>query len=188
MLSVIIVSDYTYTRVHLLTITICTDDMIINILHVCYWLLLVCFVIEWTYFSYASMWILCNYGYIHITGYTYEGQKRAKPCTSNTCEFLYTRVCTQENMFLQENNTCTSSIEMNKIFVMLFTFKDNDITSSFYLCCLFYVLSVLIISNCICTRVQLYLIIRCTDGAIVYMCTCILLPIACAKGYWIYEC
>ena len=53
--------------------------------------------------------------------------------------------------------------------VMLLTLKEDTTTGKFYLCHLFYMLSVLIISNYICTRLHLYKITRYTDDTIVGM-------------------
>ena len=71
---------------------------------------------------------------------------------------------------------------------MLLTLKEDSTSGSFYLCNLLHVLSMIIQSGAICTSVCLCTIIICTYGTMVYMCSCILLFIACVLYYMIYVC
>ena len=75
------------------------------------------------------------------------------------------------------------------LYVILLTLKADTTTGSFYICCLFQVLSVIIKFLAISTVVHLYTII-CTDGAVEYMCPCILLTIACVinNGFMHFDC
>ena len=50
--------------------------------------------------------------------------------------------------------------------IMLLTFKDDNTTGSFWLCLLFCVLSLIIISDYLCTGMNLYTITICTDATI----------------------
>ena len=52
---------------------------------------------------------------------------------------------------------------------MLLAFKDDNTTGSLYLCHLFYVLRVIMLSDYICTRVHLCTVV-CKDGTIWNMC------------------
>ena len=67
--------------------------------------------------------------------------------------------------------------------VMLLTFKDDNTISSFWLCIIFYVLSMIIVSACICTRVHLYTSTICTDSTFIIVCPCLLLIATCALCY-----
>ena len=58
--------------------------------------------------------------------------------------------------------------------VMLHSKAKTFMTGSLYLHCLFYDLSMIMISVYICTRVHLYIIIIDTDGPIMNMCLCLL--------------
>ena len=53
---------------------------------------------------------------------------------------------------------------------------------------LFSVLSVIAMSDYICTRVHLYTIIICTDGMTIVMCPCMLLAAICAVCHWLDVC
>ena len=68
-LSVIIVCDYICTMVFLYTLPICTNGAVIDMWLCSYWLLLVCCVIGWVYFTYDMhlRWMLCNYRCICVT-------------------------------------------------------------------------------------------------------------------------
>ena len=58
--------------------------------------------------------------------------------------------------------------------VMLVILNDDNTTGNLYLCRVFYVLTVIVISDYICTRVCFYTIVICTNGAILNMCPCLL--------------
>ena len=68
--------------------------------------------------------------------------------------------------------------------VMLLTIKD-DTTSCFSLCHLFYMLSVIIISDYTYTRMCSYTIPICTDGAVMDMCLCLVSVTICMLCYWL---
>ena len=51
--------------------------------------------------------------------------------------------------------------------------------------CLLYVISVIMISYYICTRVYLYTNSKCIDGAATWMCQCILVATAFTLCYWL---
>ena len=57
--------------------------------------------------------------------------------------------------------------------------KDDNTTGSFQLCCLFCVLSVIIIPGYISTSMYLYITTICTEGVAVCMCPCLLMAIIC---------
>ena len=59
--------------------------------------------------------------------------------------------------------------------VMLPTFRYQSTTDNFWLHNLFCMLSPIIISEYICTRVHLYTFVICTDAAIIGMCLCLLM-------------
>ena len=62
---------------------------------------------------------------------------------------------------------------------MSLVLKDDNTTGSFLLCHLFYMFSVIMISDIRCTGVHLYTIVICTDGIIIGMCPCLLLVPIC---------
>ena len=77
--------------------------------------------------------------------------------------------------------------------VILLSFKDYKTTGSFWLCCLFYILPVIIISHYICTRTPLYVFIYviyhifviCRNDTIIDMCPCSLLVAMYAVCHWL---
>ena len=69
------------------------------------------------------------------------------------------------------------------MFVML---KEDNTTSSFYLCYLLCVHSVIITFGTICTSVPLYTIVKCTDGMAAYMGQCMLLITCVVTMVFIY--
>ena len=56
------------------------------------------------------------------------------------------------------------------------------------LCCLFYVISVIMISDYIYTRVHSYTIVIYTDGMIITMCLCLWFVAICVVHYWLGVC
>ena len=68
--------------------------------------------------------------------------------------------------------------------IMLLAFNDDNTTGSFWLCCSFYILCMIIISHYLHTRVHLYTIVICTDGAIKEIFPCLLLVVTCAVCLW----
>ena len=63
---------------------------------------------------------------------------------------------------------------VNLLHYTLLTLKDDSTSGGLYLFHLFYMLSMIIISDSICTRVHLYTKVICTDGTIMNMCLCLL--------------
>ena len=53
------------------------------------------------------------------------------------------------------------------------------------LCHLLYVVRVIIVSDYICTRMNLYTVTVCADGVIMYMCLCLLFVAFCLLYYWL---
>ena len=68
---------------------------------------------------------------------------------------------------------------------MLLMVKEAITTGSFSFVILLHIFSVFIICDHICTNVHLYRIIICTNGMVIYMCTCLWLAIACVIDYWL---
>ena len=62
-----------------------------------------------------------------------------------------------------------------KVHAMLFTLKEDHTSGSFCLCCLLYVLSMIIQSGAVCKSFHLYTIIICTYDMVVYKCPYLLL-------------
>ena len=68
--------------------------------------------------------------------------------------------------------------------VMLFTWKDDNSTGSFWLCCLFYMLFIIYVYIYLCTRVCLYMIMVYTDGMTISKCLCSLLAAIGMVCHW----
>ena len=67
---------------------------------------------------------------------------------------------------------------------MLLTLKEENNVGSLYLCHLFYVLHMIMISDHMCTRVHLYTIAICTDGTIMDISPFLLLVVICMLCQW----
>ena len=78
-----------------------------------------------------------------------------------------------------------SMINSVKYTVMILAFKDANTNGSIHLCYLFYMLSMIMIFNYICTTMHLYTIVMCTDDAIMNMYLCMLLVATCVVCYWL---
>ena len=63
--------------------------------------------------------------------------------------------------------------------VTVLALKDDNTRCSLHLHHLFYMLSMIMICDNICTKVNLYTIAICTDGIIMNMCPCFLLVLIC---------
>ena len=68
---------------------------------------------------------------------------------------------------------------------MLLTLKDDNATGNQYLCNIFYVLIVIMISDYICTKVYLYTIAICIECMIMNMCPYLLLVAMCVVHHLI---
>ena len=90
------------------------------------------------------------------------------------------RNCAQRSLMLQiSDGEAVLGCEM------LLEFKDDNTTGSFLLHHLFYVLDMITVSDCECTRVQIYTINLCTDGMVMDMCLCLLLVVICVLCCWL---
>ena len=90
--SVVIISGYMCARVSLYTIVPCTYGN--NYEYVSYWLLFVQYVMSLAFFCwYASLWILCNYGYIFVTVHTLIISSYPPSCSIVRWSFCATVLC-----------------------------------------------------------------------------------------------